>query len=59
MRTSDVVKFFGSKTRIAFLLGMSKQAVSDWGETVPRGRAFELHVLSEGALSHPKFAKAS
>ncbi|WP_430454943.1 Cro/CI family transcriptional regulator [Rheinheimera sp.] len=50
MKTSDVVAFYGSKTAVADALQVHKSAVSNWGELVPRGRAFELEKLTKGKL---------
>lgn len=41
-KTIDVIKFFGSKAYLAQCLGVTRQAVSTWGEFVPASR--ERHV---------------
>lgn len=50
MKTADAIRHFGNVAKLADALGITPQAVYDWGEFLPRGRAFELQVLTEGAL---------
>jgi len=50
MNTNDAVKFFGSKSRIAQILGISKQAVSNWKTSVPLRAALLLEQASYGHL---------
>lgn len=55
IRTIDAVAFFGSKTELAAALeGCSLAAVCQWGEYVPRGRVYEIHHKSDGALGDPE-----
>lgn len=42
MTVAEAVRRFGSKRRIAKLLGISPQAVSYWGRFVPKLREYEL-----------------
>lgn len=42
MKTEAVTRVFGTKVAIADFLGISKQAVSDWGDEVPPLRQYEL-----------------
>ena len=42
MNTSDAIKAFNSKAGIAKAIGISKQAVSQWGEVVPEVSALKL-----------------
>jgi DNA-binding transcriptional regulator YdaS (Cro superfamily) len=51
MKTADAIKYFGTRTALAKALGISKQAVAQWGETVPEGRAYQLQVITGGQLS--------
>lgn len=51
MKTAQAVKYFGSQQAIANALGISKQAVSKWGETVPIKKAFKLVDLSNKKLA--------
>ncbi|WP_270809068.1 Cro/CI family transcriptional regulator [Aeromonas sp. QDB08] len=50
MTTSNAVRYFGSKAAIARALGINKAAVSQWGETIPEGRAYQIEVLTGGKL---------
>lgn len=42
MKTSDAVKAFKNKVGVANAIGITKQAVSLWGEVVPEGSALKL-----------------
>ena len=50
IKTKDAILFFGSQTILAKSLGIKKQAVQNWGEYVPLGRAFQLQVITKGKL---------
>jgi DNA-binding transcriptional regulator YdaS (Cro superfamily) len=50
MRTEDAIKHFGSAAALARALGISRQSVHDWGACVPEGRAYQIEVLTSGAL---------
>lgn len=50
MRTKAAAKHFGSKTALAKALGITKSAVSFWGEIVPEGRAYQIESLTRRAL---------
>lgn len=50
MKTRDAIKHFGSQTKLAQALNITKGAVSQWGENVPAHRALELEKLTGGAL---------
>ena len=41
---------FGSVRAIAEALDITVQAVYDWGDEVPNGRAYQLQVITHGAL---------
>lgn len=45
MLTADAIKHFGSRAAIARALGISRSAVSYWGEHVPALRAYQLREL--------------
>ena len=51
MNTQDAVAFFGTKTQIAKLLGISKQAVSRWKNKIPLRQALLLEQASYGKLT--------
>ena len=50
MKKSEAIKHFGTATKLAKALGITKSAVSLWPEKIPRGRAFEIQVLTKGKL---------
>lgn len=50
MRTESLVSHFGSKIAVARALGITKAAVSNWGELVPEGTAYKAQVVTGGAL---------
>lgn len=51
MRKKDVVEHFGTQKAVAEALGLTEAAISAWDEDeIPRGRAFELQVLTGGKL---------
>jgi DNA-binding transcriptional regulator YdaS (Cro superfamily) len=50
MNKTEALKFFGNSSRLALALGVSKQAVSRWPESIPIGRQFQIEVLSGGEL---------
>lgn len=53
MRVSTAVKFFGSKAEMARALGISRQSVTGWGDTVPELRAIQIEKLTGGAVKAP------
>lgn len=50
MKTADAIRHFGTQAALARALGVSKQAVAQWGEVVPDGRAYQLQVITGGKL---------
>ncbi|WP_017786934.1 Cro/CI family transcriptional regulator [Aeromonas dhakensis] len=50
MKTELAVDYFGTKAAIADALGIKRSAVSQWGETIPIGRAYQIEVLTGGKL---------
>lgn len=50
MKTREAVHHFGSKASVAKALGISRAAVTRWGEHVPEGRAYQLELITGGAL---------
>ena len=50
MRKADVLSHFKKQTRIARVLGLTKSAVSQWGEVIPEGMAYKLEVITRGKL---------
>jgi DNA-binding transcriptional regulator YdaS (Cro superfamily) len=51
MKTTDAVRHFGTATKLARALGISKAAVSQWGASVPELRKLQLEKLMAGAAS--------
>ena len=50
MKITIVIAYFRTKTMLASVLGISLPAVSKWGEIIPKGRAYEIQALTNGAL---------
>lgn len=50
MKTSDAISHYGSAARVAAALGISRAAVSQWGDCVPPAPASLLEKLSGGVL---------
>lgn len=50
LRKDEVVEYFGSQRAVAEALGVSEQAISKWTEFVPRGRAWQLELMTNGKL---------
>lgn len=51
MRKQTVIEHFGTAAAVAEALGISRQAVSEWGEVVPKGAAYQLQVITAGRLA--------
>ena len=50
MKTEEVINYFGSCTKAAKALGITKQAVSRWGEYPPACRQYHIEVATQGYL---------
>jgi DNA-binding transcriptional regulator YdaS (Cro superfamily) len=50
MYRDDAVKHFGGRRQLAEALGISHQAVAQWGKLVARGMAYRLQVMTKNAL---------
>ena len=50
MKTKDAIEYFGSATAVASAAGISRAAVSQWGEVVPLGTAALLERAACGKL---------
>lgn len=53
MKKSDAIKFFGSVVETANALGLSRQAVHQWGDDddpVPIDKAIKIQDLSKGKV---------
>jgi DNA-binding transcriptional regulator YdaS (Cro superfamily) len=45
MTKSEIIRLAGSQDALAKILGISQGAVSQWGESIPKGRYWQLMVL--------------
>ncbi|HAS8353580.1 TPA: hypothetical protein I7721_21105 [Vibrio vulnificus] len=52
MYKSSVVDFYVSQRKVACALGVSDQAVSQWGEIIPERVALKLERITNGALKY-------
>ena len=50
MYTDDAVQHFGGRRQLAEALGISRQAVEQWGNLVARGVAYRLQVMTKNEL---------
>lgn len=50
MKKSDAIKHFGGIVQLAEVLGIRPQAISQWSENIPLGRAYQLQILTKGKL---------
>jgi len=50
MKKTDAINYFGSAAELAKRLNISEAAISQWGETIPQGRAYQIEVLTAGKL---------
>jgi DNA-binding transcriptional regulator YdaS (Cro superfamily) len=48
MDTKTAINLAGSATKLAKLLGVTRQAISQWGEKLPQQRIWQLQVLRPG-----------
>lgn len=50
MLTKDVIRHFGSKTAAALAIGITKGAVSQWGDRVPLASALKIQAVTNKKL---------
>jgi len=50
MTVRELIDYFGGISKMARTLGCTTQAIYAWGETIPRGRAYEIEVLTKGEV---------
>ncbi len=50
MTTKQAILHFGSKTALAQALGISRQAVQQWGKRPPLLRQYHIEWVTEGEL---------
>ena len=59
MQKNEVLEFFGNANKAAKALGISRAAISQWGDEVPELRAFQIQQLTKGKLKfNPKHSAA-
>lgn len=50
MKKNEAIKHYGGVVQLAAALGITSQSVSQWGDTVPPRRAYEIERLTGGQL---------
>ncbi len=50
MKTQDAADFFGSRVKLAKVLGVSPAAITGWGEYPPIARQYQIQVMSKNKL---------
>lgn len=50
MKTTEAVKHFETATNLAKKLGVTKQAISNWGLYPPIGKQYQIQVMTKGKL---------
>ncbi|GAB5992564.1 Cro/CI family transcriptional regulator [Aeromonas enteropelogenes] len=50
MKKTDVLNHFGGVSKTAKALGINMATVSCWGEVIPKGRAYQIEVMTGGQL---------
>jgi len=59
MKKADAIEHFGGEVPLAKALGITPEAIYQWKERVPRGRAFQIEILTNGVLkANPEQAAA-
>lgn len=50
MKKQAVIDHFKTQAEAARALGISKQAIQDWGDVIPEGMAYKIQVITGGKL---------
>ena len=50
MTKTEAIQYYGTHAKLARALGISRQAVTDWGDRIPEGRQWQLEVVTGGDL---------
>jgi len=50
VKKADAISYFNSAAALAKALKISEAAISQWGQNVPQGRAYQIEVLTGGKL---------
>jgi hypothetical protein len=53
MRKADAIKVFGTAAELARALGITRQSLTSWGDTVPLARQYQIERLTGGRLKAP------
>jgi len=59
MKTDEAIKYAGSKSELARILGVTRGAVSNFGEYLPEARVWQLKVIRPSWFKKDKAQKAS
>jgi transcriptional repressor of cell division inhibition gene dicB len=59
MLKADVIKYFGSVGAVAQALQIKSAAVSQWPDTIPKLRAYEIERITNGQLKVAEPMKAA
>jgi len=59
MKKADAIKLAGSAIKLAKVLGITKGAVSHWGEDIPKGREYELRYIKPDWFNKEKGKEAA
>lgn len=54
MTKQDAINFFGSPSKLAKALDVTKQAINNWGAFPPSVRQYQIEVLTDGQLKAEK-----
>ncbi len=52
MKTDELIKVFGTASRLSRFLGISPQAIYQWPEYVPRHWGYEVEARSKGVIKY-------
>jgi DNA-binding transcriptional regulator YdaS (Cro superfamily) len=47
---TEAINYAGSQTRLADILGITKQAVQNWGEYLPQTSARNLYIITDSTI---------
>ncbi|MFU4059864.1 Cro/CI family transcriptional regulator [Pseudomonas aeruginosa] len=50
MNITEAIEHFGSKKKLADALGIQPSAVTQWGDSIPVGRQYQIQVISKNRL---------
>jgi hypothetical protein len=50
MTKNEAIKYFGSSVALARALGITRGAVTNWGDRIPIVRQYQIQVLTDGSL---------